>query len=441
MSATVVPVETNFVAQPTGALALAANPARAYLQIQNQSGGVVTYKFGGQFLVPTNAVQHVSFNRVPDGGTWTITFGPNTTTALAATADHAAIQTALEALVSIGAGNITVAGDYTAGFDLTFIGALAAMVQPLVVLGGVGLTDSTAASNAVQAINFSTPPTAGAFRLVFGVSTSDPLNFDITAAQLKTALNAMPSINGGVSAVTQDGTTKNFSVTFGNTPLASQALALLDITASTLTGSANLASQVVHIYAAPALAILSGSYSLSNGTDTTGPLDYNASAATIRAALEALPTIGVGNVTVTGHLDLTNGATITYQGALANTVVAPLYFASNTMRTELADPLASTDLVDIDDDTREVITGVNITTTGHGVDTVTTTFATMVAGGASAAVSKAVVTTVGGVAVTSDGVDIQVAAGALFDAEVPTSSVYMKSAGANANANVTIYEG
>ncbi len=432
MSSTVVPVETNFTAQPTSALALAANPARAYLQIQNQSGSVITYKLGSDFLVPVSAVQHIGFNRVPDGGAWSLSFGANTA-ALTYSSDAAAIQTALEALGSIGAGNITVAGDYTAGFTFTFAGTLALMPQPLLVIGNT-LTDSTAQSNAIQAINFSTPPTAGEFVVSYLDEQTGSIPFDATTTQLKDALNLLGGINGAVSTVTQDGTTKDFSITFGNAPLAAHDLELLALVSSTLTGSAALASQEVVLTSAP--MPISGTFKLSNGIDTTTALAYDISAATLEAALEACDSIGVGNVDVTGS-DLEDGFTITYKVARANSVQPLLFPIENLLQADTLND-AEDDQVD-EIDSGNVLLAVEVITLGHGTDEVAVTFATTVPGGAAASVDVTIASTVDGIASTSDGVDIQVTKGELFDAECPTSEVWIKSVGAN--SPVTIYEG
>jgi hypothetical protein len=64
-----------------------------------------------------------------------------------------------------------------------------------------------------------------------------------------------------------------------------------------------------------------GTYTLSFGGYTTSDLDYNANAATVQTALEGLTSIGSGNVGVTGN---SNGFTITFQGALADTDVGAL---------------------------------------------------------------------------------------------------------------------
>ena len=65
-----------------------------------------------------------------------------------------------------------------------------------------------------------------------------------------------------------------------------------------------------------------GTYTLTFGADTTGPIAYDADAATVQAALEGLASIGAGNVNVTG---VDGGPwTITFQGALASNDVAEL---------------------------------------------------------------------------------------------------------------------
>lgn len=434
MSSSVVPVETDFVAQPTAAQALAANPARAYLQIQNQSAGVITYKFGGDFNAAVNEVQHVAFNRVPTGGTWSLSKSPDTA-ALAYNDNAAAIQAALEALGSIGANNVTVAGDYTVGFDITFIGALAAMPVGLLTLTSA-LTDNTAASNAVQAINFDQPPTGGVFAVAFNGEPTGDLGYNMTAAQLKAALNLLGGIAGGVSATAQDGTTKDFSVTMGNAPLASAAQPLLTLVSSTLTGSANQATQVQTLYGTP--APIRGTFQLSNGIQTSAALNYDCSAVDIQAALVAMSSIGAGGATVAGA-SFAAGFVITSAGSKTLSVQPQLFVVNQLLQaddlnTDVTDGLAL-DEIDPDDVKLTMVTNV----LGHGLDLVNVTFATTTPGGAAADVQTTETLTVAGQATGVDGVDVQVAAGELWDAEVPTSSLWIKSVGAN--APVTILEG
>lgn len=88
----------------------------------------------------TDAVQHLAFSAVPDAGSWTITIGEQTTASLAFGANAAAVQAAIQALGGELVG-VTVAGDYTAGFDLTFAGLAGKQPQAL-----VSTTDSLTAS-------------------------------------------------------------------------------------------------------------------------------------------------------------------------------------------------------------------------------------------------------------------------------------------------------
>ena len=70
-----------------------------------------------------------------------------------------------------------------------------------------------------------------------------------------------------------------------------------------------------------------GTFSLAFSGKTTIPLAYDASAASVQAGLEALSTIGAGNVTVTGGPGSLSGSTpynITFTGALSGTEVAKI---------------------------------------------------------------------------------------------------------------------
>jgi hypothetical protein len=88
-------------------------------------------------------VQSVDITGVPDGGTFTLSFGSETTTALAFNADAAAIDAALELLETIGTGNVVVTGTNPT-FTVTFGGTLANAKLPLLVSDGALLTGGTA---------------------------------------------------------------------------------------------------------------------------------------------------------------------------------------------------------------------------------------------------------------------------------------------------------
>ena len=70
-------------------------------------------------------VQSITINGSPTGGDFVLVFGDEATTDLAYNATAAAVQSALQALASIGSGNITVTGSAGGPYTVTFAGALA----------------------------------------------------------------------------------------------------------------------------------------------------------------------------------------------------------------------------------------------------------------------------------------------------------------------------
>ena len=67
--------------------------------------------------------------------------------------------------------------------------------------------------------------------------------------------------------------------------------------------------------------LMSGTFTLTYSGQTTSAIDYDASAATVQAALEALSNIAVSDVTVTKTVDGMGAKewTLTFGGALAET--------------------------------------------------------------------------------------------------------------------------
>lgn len=85
----------------------------------------------------TNAVQAVTVTAT--SGTFTLTFQGHTTAALALDASPAAVQAALEALPSVGLGNVYVTGAYA----VQFIGRLGLSPMPSLVGDGATVTTTT----------------------------------------------------------------------------------------------------------------------------------------------------------------------------------------------------------------------------------------------------------------------------------------------------------
>ena len=314
----VAAIPYEFTVGTTPSKLTGVNLTAAILDIQNKStgGADLRIKFGSPFTVPASSVQTITFTGTPDGGTWTVKDSQNNvTSALAANINAATLQTALEGLVTIGSGNVLVTGSMPS-FVLTFRAALANTAIPALIVTSA-LTLSTGQANAVQKISFSLPPTAGTF--VVGDSagnyTSALAASTLTPLQLAAALNALGAINGGISSITQDNTTKAFTITFGS-PLGNQPVPLLIVVGTGLLTTTPAASAAWTVRCAPSPA--AGTFCLSYGADLTGPLAYNISAANLQTALEGLPGIGAGNVLVAGS-SLYAGFTVTLRAALANT--------------------------------------------------------------------------------------------------------------------------
>jgi YD repeat-containing protein len=157
-----------------------------------------------------NEVQRVGFKGTVFGGTFKLTAGASTTSSLAHNATAAQVQAALEALPSIGSGNVSVVRSYnsqtqTTTFTLTFQSSLAAtnVAQTTIntsTLSGYGITKVEATDvqggvfNEVQTIDLNNA-IGGKIRLAFNGETTAALNYDATAAQVDAALEELNSID------------------------------------------------------------------------------------------------------------------------------------------------------------------------------------------------------------------------------------------------------
>lgn len=98
-----------------------------------------------------NEIQTVTITGSPTGGSFTLTFNAQTTAAIAWNATAAAVQTALQALSTIGAGNVSVTGGPgpATPYSVTFIGTLAGLNVAQMTASGAGLTGGTTPAAAV----------------------------------------------------------------------------------------------------------------------------------------------------------------------------------------------------------------------------------------------------------------------------------------------------
>lgn len=86
----------------------------------------------------TDEVQDIDFDNVPTGGNWTLTFDGQSTSSLAYNAVASTIQTALNGLSNLS--GVTVSGDYSSGFTITFAGSDGKQPQNLIQISANTLT-------------------------------------------------------------------------------------------------------------------------------------------------------------------------------------------------------------------------------------------------------------------------------------------------------------
>lgn len=187
--AVVVPVALNPMFEGTEDASQWVNPDDRFTIVIVGSGGTFTLSFAGQ---TTNTY---SLAVTATGGTFPLTFGANTTPQLPYNSTAAAIQSALQALPSIGAGNATVTGSAGNYFvSITLPGSLTGSGTSLTGTGhALGITPGipfNAANSLVQqalqslstvgAGNVTVTGPAGNYLAVFGAAASGVLTGDGT---------------------------------------------------------------------------------------------------------------------------------------------------------------------------------------------------------------------------------------------------------------------
>lgn len=149
-------------------------------------------------------------NSLPTAGTYTLTFGGDTTSSLAYDASASSVQTALNALASITArGGCTVSGSYSSGFTVTFNSHAAGSITTSSLTGGTITSQATSSLNGYHT-NFtaqaasggnSVSISGGTFTLTFFGQTTAAIAYNATLTDVANALNALSNVSarGGVT--------------------------------------------------------------------------------------------------------------------------------------------------------------------------------------------------------------------------------------------------
>ena len=290
------------------------------------------------------------------------------TETIAFDATAAVFEDAMETLPQVVAGDISVAGSAGGPYTLTFGGLLTNQNLPLVELGTNALTgpgvqgveiinvtqgDSatdevqkvtltgtptggtftlemyTSSVTEVQTISINNTPTGGTFRLTYDTQQTGTIAFDATAATIQTDLEALSNLSAGdVDVAGPVG--GPFLVTFLG-DLSGIDVGIISADFSSLTGGDAIVLVEESIKGVPGVNekqtvsvnnATGGSFTLQIGAVVSGAIAYNASAATVDAALEAMSNVSAGDVTCTG-------------GALPGTAVV-VEFTGNFAATNMA---------------------------------------------------------------------------------------------------------
>lgn len=209
------------------------------------------------------------------GGTFTVTFGADTTPALDYDITAVDLEAALEALPSIGVGNVNVTGGPgddggTTPYIVTFVSSLGWQNVPdlttdaTLLTGGASTAtvllgiDGQGGVKEVQTIDIS-HAIGGTFTVTYDGEETSNLPLAVTAAALETALEALPNIAPGDVNVT--GGSGSFSLEFdGN-------LAWTNVVEVTVDGT--------NLTVAPSLEIALGDAELTTNNLTSLVIDLS----------------------------------------------------------------------------------------------------------------------------------------------------------------------
>lgn len=171
---------------------------------------------------------------------------------------------------------------------------------------------NVASHGELQTLTMSAAATSGTFTLSLGDETTTDLAYDAATATIEAALEALEGI--GTDGVTVGGGTlasgSATTFTFRDT-LRDVAMLVPDF--STLGRTAEVQTLTL------GAAATAGTYTLTYGGETTEAIAYNANAATIKAALEALATVEENDIAVGGTVPSGGGpTTFTFRAGLGD---------------------------------------------------------------------------------------------------------------------------
>ena len=305
----------------------------------------------------TDAIQKVTFSAIPDGGTWKLEFGGQKTVDMSFSTNAAGVEAALEALSNIA--NVTVSGDYSIGFTVEWVGVDG--LQPkamLTIPAGIneiqhlnfatqlGTSETTRFAMAsgllsTQADYFTVWSTSGNKYAVWlninGAGTqptgadyaSTPIGNRVTVNILsadnpsQVATKVFNAVNGVLLPFAW---TVNSNVVQANTTTSGATTDALTHNAND-SGTGSIVATITQ-QGTPQIYPISGSFRLKYGANESANIPFTSNAASVQAVMESVPSIGVGNILVTG--DYYAGFDFQFIGTKAARPVLPLLIPDGT---------------------------------------------------------------------------------------------------------------
>ncbi len=192
---------------------------------ENITGGTFRLAMPGDGSAARNEVQEISRSSGVSGGTFTLSFKGQTSAPIPFAATAATVQEALEALSTVGVGNVSV-GVYPVNprdWWVEFKAALGKSDVPLIVSDGSNLTGSGVWTNEVAVLAVS--------------DISSPFPYNASHAEVLAALEELQAIGAGDVSVENGAPATVHRITFMGA-LANADVTTLAVDTSALTGSA-----------------------------------------------------------------------------------------------------------------------------------------------------------------------------------------------------------
>ena len=174
-----------------------------------------------------DAVQTVMLTGSPTGGTFTLTFGGDTTSSIAYNASASTVQSALVALGSIGSGNVVVTTGINGGWQVRFTESLGGTYENQITASGSGLTGGTS-----PGVSVSTLSLGGDNGTV--VDTTDPDNID-TRDYYDPLGNVVQEVQDFTTGAITANTNKTTDYAYNSAGMTSLTAAMLN-SGGTITG-------------------------------------------------------------------------------------------------------------------------------------------------------------------------------------------------------------